>query len=83
MIEPYPFMRLVTMSLGLTWTGMGVLRAVHFARAWRRRLALLGFDDRWWRRQVATACLRATVLDPINLALACLLIAIWTLPGTG
>ncbi len=83
MIEPYAFIRTVTLGLALLWTAAAFLRIARFTARWKRRLAPLGLDDRWWRRRIATACLRATVLDPINLALLCFLIGSWTLPLGG
>ena len=83
MIDPYAFIRIVTVSLGLTWTVLGLVRAIRFAGNLHRRLAVLDLDERWWRRQLALACLRATVLDPTNLALLCLLVGLWTLRDLG
>lgn len=80
MIEPYAFIRLVTFALGATWTVTGIARALRLAESWREKLAPLGVDQRDWRRWIAIACLRATVLDPANLALLMLLIGLWTLP---
>jgi len=79
MIDPYVFVRAVTMGLGATWTGVGLVRTVRFARRWQERLELLDLDPRWWRRQIAVAVLRTTVLDPWNLALLCFLLALWSL----
>jgi len=79
-IEPYTFIRTVTFTLGLTWTVAGIVRALRFAASWRQKLAALGLDERGWQRWIAIACLRATVLDPLNLALLCLLVGLWTLP---
>lgn len=81
MIEPYAFIRIVVLSLGTTWTVMMVVRIVRFAARWRRRLDVLGMDDRWWRRSMAIIALRTTVLDPWNLALLCLLFGLWTVRG--
>lgn len=79
-VEPYVFVRGVTMALGVWWTVMGLRRTLRVARAWRERLRFLGFEDRWWRGQVTRVVLRATVLDPLNLALLLLLLALWSLP---
>lgn len=83
MIGPYAFIRLVTIGLGLTWTVFGVVRLVRVATEWKEQLESLRVDVRCWRRWIAIACLRATVLDPLNLALLCLLLALWSLPGVG
>ena len=80
MIEPYAFVRGVTLALGLTWTVTGLVRIVRFAASWEARLVPLGLDRPWLRRQVAVACLRATVLDPVNLGLMLLLAALWCAP---
>jgi len=82
-IDPYTFIRLVTVSLGLVWTATALIRLVRNAGDWKEKLAPLHLDERSWRRWIAIACLRATVLDPLNLALLCLLIALWTLPVGG
>lgn len=78
MIEPYAFIRLVTMSLGLTWTVLALVRVLRFARQWVDRLGFLGYEERWWRRRFALVCLRTTLLDPTNLSLICLLVGLWT-----
>lgn len=83
MIAPHTFVRAVTIGLGLTWGVAGVVRTLRSAHRWRLRLAPLRLDERWWRRQVATACLRTTVLDPLNLALLCVLLALWSLRLAG
>ncbi len=80
MIEPYVFIRSVTLALGVTWTVTGIVRALRLAAEWKLKLAPLGLDERGWRRWIAIVCLRATVLDPTNLALLCLLVGLWTLP---
>jgi len=80
-IEPYPFIRAVTFTLGLTWTVAGTVRALRLAASCKQKLAELGLEERGWQRWIAIACLRATVLDPVNLALLCFLVALWTLPS--
>jgi len=79
-IDPYTFIRAITLALGVTWTVMGVVRIVRRAREWQRWLAPVGQAPGWWRKQIVIVCLRATVLDPVNLALLCALVALWTLP---
>ncbi|MEW6071597.1 MAG: hypothetical protein AB1726_03245 [Planctomycetota bacterium] len=76
--EPYSFVRLVTMSLAAIWTVAGLVRLLRFGRRWERRLRAAGFSRRWLGRQILLAAARATVLDPINLALLCLLFALWS-----
>lgn len=82
MIEPHVFVRGVTLALGLTWTATGLVRLVRFAASWEERLAPLGLERAWLRRQVAIACVRTTVLDPLNLGLILFLLALWTAPVT-
>jgi hypothetical protein len=82
-IGPYDFIRLVTVSLGLVWTGAALVRMLRSASDWKQKLAPLHLDERCWRRWITHTCLRATVLDPLNLALLCLLLALWTLPTGG
>jgi len=79
---PYGFVRLVTVALALFWGFRGVQRAARFELRWEGRVALLGVSRRWVRRQLARALLRATLLDPVNLALALVLVALWSIsPG--
>ena len=80
MIEPYVFVRAITLGLGLLWACFWIGRIVRFERRWRERaVTVLHVDERRWRRWIATIFLRATILDPINLTLMCVLVAIWTL----
>ena len=83
MIDPYAFVRAVTMLLGATWTVTGLVRTWRFVRRSKARTRPLALDDRWWRRQVTLVVLRTTVLDPLNLALLCLLFCLWSLPLRG
>jgi hypothetical protein len=78
-IAPHEFIRLVTLALGFTWSVVALIRMVRLERRWRERLDFLDAGDAWWRRQVVLACLRTTVLDPVNQALLWLLLALWTL----
>ena len=80
MIEPYTFVRSVTIALGAIWTTTGLLRTLRTARDLKERLRPLSVDDRWWRRQITLVVLRATVLDPLNVALLCLLAWLWSRP---
>lgn len=79
MIDPYDFVRGVTMSMATLWTVLGLRRSVRFVRRWETRLEPLGISRRWIRRQVVLTILRTTVLDPVNLALMLLLVGIWGL----
>ena len=83
MIEPYAFVRGVTIALGATWTLTALVRVVRFAASWEKQLVPMGLERPWLRRQVTIACLRATVLDPTNLALMLLLLGLWCVPARG
>ena len=80
MIEPYVYFRVVTFGLGLLWACFWIGRIVRFERRWRQRMVTtLHLEERVWRKWIAITFLRATILDPINLALMFLLVGIWTL----
>jgi hypothetical protein len=82
-IEPYAFVRGVTLALGLLWSTAALVRLARASRQWRARLADLGVEPRQWRRWIAHVALRTVVLDPLNLALICLLAALWSWPLGG
>ena len=79
MIEPYVFVRAITLGLGALWAIFWFARIIRFERRWRVRLEPLKINERRWRRWIAVTFLRATLLDPINLALMFLLAGLWTL----
>ena len=79
LIEPYVYVRTITLGLGTIWTLHGALRTWRFARRWQRRLELIDFERSWLRRRVAIFVLRTTVLDPINLALLLTLFGLWSI----
>jgi hypothetical protein len=79
LIDPYDFVRLTTGTLALVWTVRGALRTRRFLLRWEARLDAWGMERRWLRRAVLVVVARATVLDPINLALIAALIGVWTL----
>jgi len=76
--EPYWFVRIVTMSLATIWTTAGLVRLFRFGRRWEQRLRTFGFSQRWFTRQILIVAARTTVLDPVNLALLCLLLGLWS-----
>lgn len=78
-VEPYPFIRSVTLVLAAFWTLRAAFRMVRFLDRWERRLLSLGLDRAWLRRQALVFSLRTTLADPLNLALMLVLTAIWTL----
>ncbi len=80
LVDPYVFVRAISVLLAGLWTVMGVLRILRFGRRWERRLGPLGFSKRWLRWQVTLIVARATLFDPVNLGLTCLLLGLWTLP---
>jgi hypothetical protein len=77
--DPYDFVRLTTFTLALVWTVRGVNRTRRFLARWEGRLDRWGMEKRWLRRAVFLVVARATVLDPINLALMLVLLGVWTL----
>ena len=79
LVEPYTYVRAITIGLGTVWTVFGIARMVRFYLRWRRRLEPLGFERPWLALQVRTFVLRTTVLDPINLALMLTLVGVWLL----
>ncbi len=80
--DPYDFVRLVTVTLATVWTVRGLLRTKRFLARWEARLDQWGMERRWLRRAVFLMIARATVLDPINLALMLTLVGVWTLRAT-
>lgn len=80
--EPYTFVRAVTISLATLWTITGFVRLFRFGRRWEHRLGVIGLRRRWMARQITIVALRATVLDPVNLALLALLFALWSVRTT-
>ena len=79
LVEPYTYVRAITIGLGTLWTIGGIYRTYAFYVRWRNRLVPLGFEREWIALQVRTFVLRATVLDPLNLFLILLLFGVWTL----
>ena len=76
-LDPYTFIRSVTLSLATFWTLRTVWRTVRFLDRWERRLAPFGIERRWLRVQVLRMMLRASFLDPVNLALFLALVSVW------
>lgn len=77
--DPYDFVRLTTATLAFVWMVRGVIRTRRFVARWEGRLDRWGMEKRWLRRAVFLVIARATVLDPINLALMLILVGVWTL----
>ena len=78
MIDPYEYVRAVTVGMATIWTVGGVLRMWRFTRRWRRRMAVAGMSRAWTRRMLRTMVLRITVFDPVNLGLMLVLLLLWT-----
>jgi len=78
-LDPFAFVRMVTLTLAAFWSGRAVLRTVRFLNRWSSRLESLGLPRPFLRRQALVVLLRASILDPLNLALLLVLIALWTL----
>ena len=76
-LDPYTFIRTVTFSLATFWTLRMVVRTVRFLNRWERRLGYVGIERRWLRRQMVVMMMRASILDPVNLALLLALITVW------
>ncbi len=77
--EPYSFVRFITVGLATVWTVAGFIRLFRFGHRWERRLRSLGFSRQWFTRQILIVAARATVLDPVNLALICFLLGLWSI----
>jgi hypothetical protein len=77
LVEPYTYVRAITLGLGTIWTIGGMFRTYRFYCRWRDRLVPLGFEKPWLRLQVRTFVLRTTVLDPVNLGLVMVLLGVW------
>lgn len=82
-LSPFSFVRAVTLVLATFWTIRGAVRIIGFAHNWETKLHGWGMSRRWMRRQMGVVVLRSTVLDPINLALSCVLLALWVGPSRG
>ena len=76
-LEPYPFIRSVTFAMATFWTLRSLWRSLRFVERWQRRLGPLGIERAWLWRQVLTMMLRASLLDPVNLALLLALVSVW------
>lgn len=79
LLEPYLYVRAITLGLGALWGVQWFFRILRFARRWRGRLLMLGASERWLRNMLLVTVLRTTILDPVNLALMFLLTGLWTL----
>ena len=79
LLDPYRFVRLVTITLGVSWTVAAGVRLVRMSRRWELRMQRYGIPRGWFRRQLLMVVARTTVLDPVNLGLLCILAGIWTL----
>jgi len=87
LVEPYTYVRVVTIGLGTVWTLGGIYRTYRFYCRWKNRLVPLGFEKSWLRLQVRTFVLRSTVLDPVNLSLMLVVLGVgvlrWSMARNG
>ena len=81
-LEPYSFVRAITMGLATIWTIAWFVRLFRFGKRWEQRLRTVGLDRRWLTHQILIVALRTTILDPVNLALLCLLLGLWSVRTT-
>lgn len=79
MIDPYTFVRAITISLATFWTLRGVWRMVRFARRWEHRLHPVGMPRPWLRRQIGLMVLRASLFDPLSCGMFAVLVGLWLL----
>lgn len=78
LIEPYVYVRAITLGLATIWSVQWVLRMRRFTQRWKGRLVSVGASEAWLRNLFLTMILKTTVLDPINLALLLLLSGLWS-----
>ena len=76
-VEPYTLIRVVTFSLASFWTLRSCWRLVRTLDRWERRLVPFGIQRSWLRVQLVRTMLRASILDPLNLALILALVSVW------
>jgi hypothetical protein len=76
-IEPYPFIRVITFTMATFWSLRSYWDMGRSIDRWERRLEPFGIRRKWLRIQFLRAALRATVLDPLNLALILVLVSVW------
>ena len=78
LLEPYVYVRAITLALAGIWAVQWGFRLRRFTRRWKGRLISFGASEAWLRNLFLTTVLRTTILDPINLALMLLLLGLWS-----
>ena len=78
--DPVFVCRVTTISLFLYWSVRGWFRMGHFIRRLKRIASTSGFSSDEVRRQVRRVAFSATVGDPVNALLMCVIAWLWTAP---
>ena len=78
--DPVFVCRVTTISLFLYWSVRGWLRLSHFIRRLEGIASTSGFSTGDVRRQVRRVAFCATVGDPVNALLMCVIAWLWTAP---
>ena len=78
--DPGLVCRVTTIALFLYWSVRGWIRMGRFVRRLERLGATSGFKPGEVRRQVKRVALCATVGDPLNAFLLCVVAWLWTAP---
>ena len=76
-VEPYALIRAVTLTMASFWTLRSYWRLARSLDRWERRLVPFGISRKWVRIQLVRMMLRASVFDPLNLALFLILVSVW------
>jgi hypothetical protein len=78
--DPVLVCRVTTITLFLYWGVRGWLRMGSFIRRLEGIASTAGFSSHDVRRQVRRVALCATVGDPVNALLMCVVVWLWTAP---
>ena len=78
--DPVFVCRVTTISLFLYWGVRGWVRMGSFIRRLEGLASTSGFSAYDVRRQVKRVLLKATVGDPLNVLLMCVIVWLWTAP---
>jgi len=78
--DPVLVCRVTTITLFLYWSVRGWFRMGHFVRRMEQTASTVGVGPGDVRRYVGRVALRATIADPLNAFLLCVLAWLWTLP---
>ena len=80
LLDPVYVCRATTIALFLYWGARGWLRMGKFVRRMERIAQSAGFSARDVRREVKRMALSATIGDPLNVLLLCVVAWLWTAP---